>query len=65
MKLNKTALDLARARKCITVRELSKTAGTSTATICSAGTKYIDPVVAGKLATALGVDVTEIIIQED
>ena len=65
MKLNKAALDLARARKCLAVRNLAKQAKVSTGTIYTGFEREIDPVAVGKLAAALGVDVTEIIIQDD
>lgn len=64
MKLKKKAIDLLRARTCMTVNDLSKTSGVSKCTINAGYERDINPVAAGKLAKALNVDVTEIIIKE-
>lgn len=64
MKLNKNALELARARNCMTVKDLAAAAKVSTATICSHGDMEVFPATAGKIAKALNVDVTEIIEDE-
>ena len=64
MQLDKKAFTLARARACVGVRELAKSSGVSAGTIYAGFERKIDPVAVGKLAAALDVDVTEIIIQE-
>ena len=65
MLLNKNALDLIRARECLTLDELTKRANVSKATICQGYKKDIGVIPIGKLARALDVDVEEIIIMED
>ena len=65
MKLNKEAFTIIRARKCIGTHELARVAKVSSSTIYAGFEREIDPVAVGKLAAALGVDVTEIIIQGD
>ncbi len=65
MKLNKTSIDLLRAKKCLQVKDVAAAAGVSTVTIQNGYKKNIDPVCVGKLAKALGVDVEEIIIKEE
>lgn len=64
MKLDRTAFDFARARKCIGISKLAKAANVSSGTIYAGFERNIDPVTIGKLAKALDVDVTEIIVKE-
>ena len=64
MKLDKDALELARARNCMTMKALATAAKVSTATICSKKDIEVFPATAGRIAKALNVDVTEIIIKE-
>ena len=62
MTLNKTKIDLARARQCMDVEGLCSKAGMSRATYyCALSRSGVRAETAGKLAKALGVDVTEII----
>ena len=64
MKLNRDKVDIALARKMMTVRELAKAYGVSRARInVILNSQVITPVCAGRVAEALGVDVTEIIDQ--
>lgn len=66
MKVSKNAFALAMARACITPGELSAKAGVGTQCIRNATNgKNLLPATVGKLARALGVDVTEIIEEED
>lgn len=65
MKLNKAALDLLRAKNCITVKELARKAEISQATIHTGYKRDIDPLPIGKLARALNARVEDIIIQEE
>lgn len=65
MKLNKLKLDLLQAGKGLTCAEVAQKAGMSRqnfSTIRQRGT--CNPVTAGKIAAALGVDPVEIIEQE-
>ena len=64
MKINRQKYELARARACMGQKDL-EAAGIAEGTLCSAiGGKGIRPETAGKIAKALGVDVTEIIDTE-
>lgn len=61
MKLNKEKFELARARTCKGLKEL-EAAGVPRGTLCTAmGGKNMKPETIGRIARALGVDVTEII----
>ncbi len=61
MKLNREKFDIARARTCKGTKELEK-AGLSRGTLCTAmAGKNMRPETIGRIARALGVDVTEII----
>lgn len=61
MKLNRNKFELARARTCKGTKEL-EAAGIPRGTLCTAMTgKNIRPETIGRIAKALGVDVTEII----
>lgn len=64
MKLDRQKYELARARACIGPKELVA-AGVSKGTLCRALREEIRPETAGKIAKALGVDVTEIIETEN
>lgn len=62
MTLNKTKIDLARARQCMDVEELCARVGMSRATYYNAMARTgVRAETAGKIAKALNVDVTEII----
>lgn len=64
MKLNRDKVDIALARKKMTVCELAKSYGVSRARInVILNSQVVTPVCAGRVAEALGVDVTEIIDQ--
>lgn len=65
MKLNKAALDLLRAKHCLTMADLAKKAGISKTTIATGYKKDIDPVPIGRLAKALSAKVEDIILQEE
>ena len=61
MKLSKSKFELARAKTCKGLKELEK-AGISRGTLCTAiSGKNMRPETIGRIARALGVDVTEII----
>lgn len=66
MKIDKKKLNLAMARKCLTTAELSTVAEMPRSTVnrVVAG-KSAKPWTVGKIANALGVDVTEIIETEN
>ena len=65
MKLNKRAVDLLRAKHCLSVSSLSKKSSVSKATIYAGYEREIDPLPVGKLARALNCAVEDIIIQEE
>lgn len=66
MKVSKHALTVAMARACTSPGELSKKAGLGTQSIRNAVNGLnLMPATVGKIAAALGVDVTEIIEEED
>lgn len=60
MKLNRQRYMLARARACMGQKDL-EAAGISKGTLCRALREEVRPETIGKIAKALGVDVTEII----
>ena len=63
MKLDREKFDIARARACMTQKDFEG-AGVPKGTLCRVmGGKNSNPATIGKLAKALGVDVTEIIEQ--
>lgn len=64
MKLDRKKYMIARARACMGQKDLVA-AGIPKGTLCAALRGNIKPETAGKIAKALGVDVTEIIITED
>lgn len=62
MTLNREKVDIVLARKGVTVSALCKTAGFSRNRFYTVmNSKKISPATAGRVASALGVDVTEII----
>lgn len=64
MKLDRKKFDLARARACMEQKDFEK-AGVPKGSLCTAMSgKEIRPVTAGRIAKALGVDVTEIIDED-
>ncbi len=64
MKLDRKKLEIAKARACMSTNDLYK-AGIKQGTWCRAiGTLSCKPETAGKIAKALGVDVTEILAEE-
>ena len=66
MKISKSKLNLALARKQWNQRDLRDNAVVSSQTILNLNKgKSVLPATAGKFAAALGVDVTEIIEEED
>lgn len=65
MKLDRQKYDLAKARACKGQKELMAE-GIPKGTLCRAANGYsLKPETAGKIAKALGVDVTEIIEDQD
>ncbi|MFV8832365.1 helix-turn-helix domain-containing protein [Faecalibacterium prausnitzii] len=66
MKISKSKLTLALARKCWNQRDLRDNAVVSAQTTVSINKgKDVMPATVGKIARALGVDVTDIIEQEE
>lgn len=63
MRLDKEKYTLARARACMGQKEL-EAAGIPRGTLCRALSGEISPKTVGRIAKALGVDVTEIIETE-
>ena len=62
MKLNKKKINILMARKCWKRSDLAKAYGVSSSRInIILGAAKVSTVVAGRMAAALGVDVTEII----
>ena len=62
MELSREKIDLKRAQKCMTVTELAKAYGVSRARIhIILNQREVTPVCAGRMAKALGCDVTEIL----
>lgn len=65
MKINKTKLDLAKARACMGSKEITAS-GFPKGTYCGIlQGRDVKPETAGRLARVLGVDVTEIIETEE
>lgn len=64
MRINRKKYMLARARACMGQKDL-EAAGIPKGTLCTALNGNVKPETAGKIARALGVDVTEIIDTED
>ena len=64
MKVSKDKIDIARANRCMTITALAKAYGVSRARLnMILNQREVTVVCAGRLAKALGVDVTEIIEQ--
>lgn len=62
MKISKSKVRLAMARACISTAELTEAAGMPRPTVCKALSGVsVRPETIGKIAKALGVDVTEIL----
>lgn len=62
MKISKSKLEIAMARAELNRNDLSKKSGLPIPTICNVYSRgTCKPATAGKIASALGVDVTEII----
>lgn len=61
MRINRDKLKLAQARVMLSNKELAAVAKISANTLVKAGKVNVMPATAGKIAKALGVDVTEII----
>lgn len=64
MRLNENALDLERAKACITLNDLSIKAKVAKGTIYKGYSDSINPVAVGRIAKALGVDPEDIIVKE-
>lgn len=65
MKTNENKLDLLRARKGLSRKELAEKAKIGTTTLRVSHKKDVDAVVIGKIAKALEVDPEEIILKEE
>ena len=64
MKVSKEKIDIARANRCMTITELAEAYGVSRTRLnMILNHREVTVVCAGRLAKALGVDVTEIIEQ--
>ena len=64
MRLSREKIDLCRANKCYSISDLAEVYGVSRARMNSIlNQREVTPLVAGRMAAALGVDVTEIIEQ--
>ncbi len=64
MKVSKEKIDIARANRCMTITELAEAYGVSRTRLnMILNQREVTVVCAGRLAKALGVDVTEIIEQ--
>lgn len=62
MKLSREKIDLFRARKCYSIAELAEVYGVSRIRMNNIlNQREVTPLVAGRMASALGVDVTEIL----
>ena len=64
MRINKREIDLLRASKCMTARELSKKARVSYTAICKDGAE-VSVMTLGKIARALDTDPRSIILPEE
>lgn len=66
MKINKKKMELAMARACMNVSNISDKSGVSRKTVAGAKDgRKIDPAKCGRIAKALGVDPEEIIEKDD
>lgn len=64
MRLNRIAVEMLRARRCMTINQLANDAKVSATTIRRGFENNINAVCVGKLAKALNVNVEDIIVQE-
>ena len=64
MKLDKFKLDLYRAKRGISIKDLAKKAGVSVNVLCKPQGASIPALALGRIAKALGVDPEELIIEE-
>lgn len=64
MRIDKSALELLRAKNCMSASELTRVAKISSGTLQRAQNGDVNPKVVGKLAAALGVDPEDIIVKE-
>lgn len=65
MKLSREKVDMQRANKCMTVAAMAEAYGVSRARMnIILNQREVTPVCAGRIAKALGVDVTEILENE-
>lgn len=63
MKINREKVDIAMARKCMTVIDLAKSYGVSRSRMnVILNSQKVTPLCAGRIAKALGTDVTEILV---
>lgn len=65
MRLNESALDIERAKACITLNDLSIKAKVAKGTIYKGYADDINPVAVGRIAKALGVEPEDIIVKEE
>lgn len=65
MILDKTKIDLLLARKNLSISDVLESANMNSRTFYDGFKRKMTPRCAGRIAAALGVDVTEIIIQDD
>lgn len=61
MKVSKLKLQLAMARACMTVRDISKKCGVSSRVLANWGKNELNPKVIGKVAKALDIPVEELL----
>jgi len=64
LRLNKAAIEMARAKTCMRYDALEATSGVSRSTVFKGYRTDIDPVCVGKIAKALGVPVEEIVMTD-
>lgn len=64
MRLNKAAIEMARAKTCMRYDALETASGVSRSTVFKGYKTDIDPVCVGKIAKALGVPVEEIVMTD-
>jgi lambda repressor-like predicted transcriptional regulator len=66
VRIDKRKLELAMARKQMSYKQLTVESGLSRETVCcNAGKRNLYPSTIGRIAAVLGVDVTEIIAEEE
>ena len=64
MRVDKKKLDLWRAKRCMSSRELENAAKVSSVTLAKIGKRDTNAVVVGKLARALGIEPEELLADE-